>query len=113
MLRQAVRELDLDLSRSFLVGDKLSDLGAGHSAGCRRDPRADRLRRGLRRRRARALRPSARPRRGRPRGGGRLVPGGFVEAGTEHVTVQTFTDLYTYRFVLTNLVSKNLKVMYG
>ncbi|MDP6423972.1 MAG: hypothetical protein QGG14_04475 [Planctomycetota bacterium] len=26
--------------------------------------------------------------------------------------MQTFTDLYRYRFVLSNLVGKNLKVMY-
>ena len=35
MLHQAARELDIDLSRSFVVGDKLSDLKAGQAAGCR------------------------------------------------------------------------------
>jgi D-glycero-D-manno-heptose 1,7-bisphosphate phosphatase len=33
MLRQAAAELGLDLSRSYLVGDKLSDLEAGAQAG--------------------------------------------------------------------------------
>jgi D-glycero-D-manno-heptose 1,7-bisphosphate phosphatase len=33
MLLRAATELHLDLSRSFLVGDKLSDLAAGRSAG--------------------------------------------------------------------------------
>jgi D-glycero-D-manno-heptose 1,7-bisphosphate phosphatase len=35
MLRQAVRELDLDLSRSWLVGDAESDLEAARAAGVR------------------------------------------------------------------------------
>jgi D-glycero-D-manno-heptose 1,7-bisphosphate phosphatase len=35
MLRAAAADLDLDLAGSFFVGDKLSDLGAGHHAGCR------------------------------------------------------------------------------
>jgi len=35
MLLQASRELDIDLQRSFIVGDKLSDLAAGRAAGCR------------------------------------------------------------------------------
>lgn len=35
LLEQAAAEHDLDLSRSFLVGDKASDLEAGHRAGCR------------------------------------------------------------------------------
>jgi D-glycero-D-manno-heptose 1,7-bisphosphate phosphatase len=34
MLLQAARDLGLDLRRSVLVGDKLSDLGAGRAAGC-------------------------------------------------------------------------------
>jgi histidinol-phosphate phosphatase family protein len=35
MLLQASQDLNLDLSRSFLVGDRESDLEAGHRAGCR------------------------------------------------------------------------------
>jgi D-glycero-D-manno-heptose 1,7-bisphosphate phosphatase len=35
MLLQAARDLSLDLRQSYLVGDKLSDLEAGASAGCR------------------------------------------------------------------------------
>lgn len=35
MLLQAARELDIELARSFMVGDKLSDVAAGHAAGCR------------------------------------------------------------------------------
>jgi D-glycero-D-manno-heptose 1,7-bisphosphate phosphatase len=35
MLLRAARELSLDLHESYLVGDKLSDLEAGASAGCR------------------------------------------------------------------------------
>jgi len=34
MLLRAARELDLDLSRSWMVGDMLSDLLAGRNAGC-------------------------------------------------------------------------------
>lgn len=34
MLFQAAKELGLDLSRSWLVGDKISDLQAGVAAGC-------------------------------------------------------------------------------
>jgi D-glycero-D-manno-heptose 1,7-bisphosphate phosphatase len=33
MLRQAARDLDLDLSRSFAVGDKWTDVEAGNAAG--------------------------------------------------------------------------------
>ncbi|MGH9373338.1 MAG: D-glycero-alpha-D-manno-heptose-1,7-bisphosphate 7-phosphatase [Vicinamibacterales bacterium] len=33
MLRQAARDLDLDLSRSFTIGDKWSDVQVGHAAG--------------------------------------------------------------------------------
>lgn len=35
MLERAARELDLDLSASYMVGDSLSDLMAGKNAGCR------------------------------------------------------------------------------
>jgi histidinol-phosphate phosphatase family protein len=35
MLIQAARELDLDLSRSWMLGDILHDVEAGHRAGCR------------------------------------------------------------------------------
>jgi len=35
MLLQAARALDLDLSRSWLVGDAPRDIEAGHAAGCR------------------------------------------------------------------------------
>jgi D-glycero-D-manno-heptose 1,7-bisphosphate phosphatase len=35
MLRRAAEELDLDLSRSWLVGDAVSDLEAAHAVGCR------------------------------------------------------------------------------
>ena len=35
MLLRAARELDLDLSRSFAVGDSARDLLAGRNAGCR------------------------------------------------------------------------------
>jgi D-glycero-D-manno-heptose 1,7-bisphosphate phosphatase len=35
MLLRAAKELDLDLARSVFVGDKESDLEAGHAAGCR------------------------------------------------------------------------------
>jgi D-glycero-D-manno-heptose 1,7-bisphosphate phosphatase len=34
LLTRAAADWDLDLSRSFMVGDKLSDLRAGHQAGC-------------------------------------------------------------------------------
>ncbi len=34
MLIEAARELDIELSRSFMVGDKLSDVAAGRAAGC-------------------------------------------------------------------------------
>jgi D,D-heptose 1,7-bisphosphate phosphatase len=35
MLKKAELELDIDLTQSFMVGDKLSDVKAGKSAGCR------------------------------------------------------------------------------
>lgn len=34
MLQQAAMDLDIDLSRSYMVGDKLADVEAGLSAGC-------------------------------------------------------------------------------
>lgn len=34
MLYEAARDFELDLSRSFLIGDKSSDIGAGEAAGC-------------------------------------------------------------------------------
>jgi histidinol phosphatase-like enzyme len=35
MLLQASRDLALDLSRSWLIGDVLDDVAAGRAAGCR------------------------------------------------------------------------------
>jgi histidinol-phosphate phosphatase family protein len=35
LLLDAARELDLDVSKSFMVGDKFSDLKAGKAAGCK------------------------------------------------------------------------------
>jgi D-glycero-D-manno-heptose 1,7-bisphosphate phosphatase len=35
MLLEAARELGIDLSNSFLVGDRWRDIGAGHAAGCK------------------------------------------------------------------------------
>ena len=35
LLRRAATELGLDLSRSFIVGDRWQDLAAGHAAGAR------------------------------------------------------------------------------
>ncbi|MFQ5495337.1 MAG: HAD-IIIA family hydrolase [Phycisphaerae bacterium] len=35
MLLQAARELDIDLSRSWMIGDSPSDIEAGRQAGCR------------------------------------------------------------------------------
>ena len=35
LLLQAARELNIDLSRSWMVGDILNDVEAGHRAGCR------------------------------------------------------------------------------
>ena len=34
MLLRAARELGLDLSRSFMVGDRWRDIDCGHAAGC-------------------------------------------------------------------------------
>ena len=33
MITQAAREHDIDLSKSFIVGDKLTDMQAGNNAG--------------------------------------------------------------------------------
>lgn len=35
MLLRAARRLGIDLARSYMVGDKASDVGAGRAAGCR------------------------------------------------------------------------------
>ena len=35
MLKHAEKDLNLDLKRSFLVGDKMTDIEAGYSAGCK------------------------------------------------------------------------------
>ncbi len=35
MLRQAEKDLNLNLKRSFLIGDKISDIEAGYRAGCK------------------------------------------------------------------------------
>ena len=35
MLLQAARDMDIDLSQSWMVGDGLTDVKAGKSAGCR------------------------------------------------------------------------------
>lgn len=35
MLLSAARELGIDVSRSFMVGDRWRDIDAGHAAGCR------------------------------------------------------------------------------
>ena len=37
MLLRAAREMGIDLTRSFMVGDRLSDIGAGIAAGCARN----------------------------------------------------------------------------
>jgi D-glycero-D-manno-heptose 1,7-bisphosphate phosphatase len=34
MLQQAAQQLDIDLSASFMIGDKLADMEAGINAGC-------------------------------------------------------------------------------
>jgi D-glycero-D-manno-heptose 1,7-bisphosphate phosphatase len=35
MLLSAADDLDIDLSCSYMIGDKLADVQAGHAAGCR------------------------------------------------------------------------------
>lgn len=35
MLKRAEKDLNLDLKRSFLIGDKISDIEAGYRAGCK------------------------------------------------------------------------------
>jgi len=35
MIEEATREYDLDIKNSFMVGDKISDMEAGHRAGCK------------------------------------------------------------------------------
>ncbi len=35
MIQQAASDFSIDLNRSFLIGDKMSDIEAGHKAGCR------------------------------------------------------------------------------
>ena len=35
MLQQAAREHDIDLQKSFMIGDKLADIEAGQRAGCK------------------------------------------------------------------------------
>jgi D-glycero-D-manno-heptose 1,7-bisphosphate phosphatase len=35
MLLRAARELQIDLKRSFMVGDRWRDIDCGHAAGCR------------------------------------------------------------------------------
>jgi len=35
MLQEAAREYSIDLSRSYMIGDKSSDIAAGQAAGCR------------------------------------------------------------------------------
>lgn len=34
MLLRAARELDIDLARSFMIGDRWRDIDCGHAAGC-------------------------------------------------------------------------------
>jgi len=35
MIEDAIKKWDIDVSASFMVGDRLSDIQAGHAAGCR------------------------------------------------------------------------------
>jgi D-glycero-D-manno-heptose 1,7-bisphosphate phosphatase len=35
MIKRAEKDLDLDLKESFMIGDKKSDIEAGHRAGCK------------------------------------------------------------------------------
>ena len=41
MLHDGARELGLDLASSIMIGDKESDVAAGHAAGCARSLRFD------------------------------------------------------------------------
>lgn len=34
MLKHAAKDLDIDLNQSFMIGDKMDDIGAGYQAGC-------------------------------------------------------------------------------
>ena len=34
MILQAVKDFDIDLSQSFMIGDKMSDIKAAKNAGC-------------------------------------------------------------------------------
>lgn len=34
MILKAVKDFDIDLTKSFLIGDKMSDIGAAENAGC-------------------------------------------------------------------------------
>ena len=35
MLHRAARELNIDLQRSWMIGDRWRDIDCGHAAGCR------------------------------------------------------------------------------
>lgn len=35
MIEEAAREHSIDLGNSFVIGDKISDIEAGHRAGCK------------------------------------------------------------------------------
>ena len=83
MLVRAARELGLDLARSYMVGDRRSDIAAGAAAGCYHGPGAQRAARGPANRLPRAGRPRARARGqgGRRCGGRELDPrAGLVRA---------------------------------
>ena len=43
MLLQAAEEMNIDLTRSYMIGDMLKDIEAGKKAGAKRDPRENRL----------------------------------------------------------------------
>jgi D-glycero-D-manno-heptose 1,7-bisphosphate phosphatase len=34
MLLKAARELDIDLAKSYMIGDRWRDIDCGHAAGC-------------------------------------------------------------------------------
>ena len=46
LIDRAVKDLDIDIARSYMVGDKWSDVELGHRAGVRRHTRAERVRGG-------------------------------------------------------------------